>query len=1006
MRRRGNKSAKVPGVKLRPAQPGASSSRSYTESDAIRVQDSQVELDSDDTRYYDPTPRPFAGLVLCATGITDKPGIFKQAVELGATTTSDFTTRVTHLIANEHGSAKYRCALEHKVPILQPSWITESYNIWLHGDDVDFKQSIKRHRLPIFSGVVICVSGIPDVNRRTEIGKIVMREGGSYVKALQRPVIVTHLLCSGDEETDKMFYAEKFNKRGEADIKLVWEEWFWDSLEFGGRFDESVYQARQPRPKPRNIVEPAIPSSSSTQGQSANNAALAGTQNAAISGKALNSNAEGEEELVQASVRKPIGFQKELWRSVLAPRGYTWNEEETVLVKSPTKHRPHALPLEEEEDENAYRGRRGGSVLSSSSFRRANSFAQLPSKQPLRRLLSTRMKDLSAAVVGDDAATGLRVNAAMELDTPGAGPSTPRSSIAPEDIQPPSTASIFSGLRFAALGEANCDNVCRAIREAGGTLVESVDLEAGAHEVDIIVVRLVSGSNLFASIHSPSVQGKFRTECWLEKCLHKEIICPPDDHITFTPVGVQCPIAGADNVRISFSGFDEAERFFMTRLMKVLGLTLLSNFSKRATHLLCPSAEGLKFEKAREWGIPVVGMAWLQETKRNGLVPDVQEYLVPQSQLDGNPEEHDLKGKRKATETDLPIADITNCVESQSQTQDDSQLFEFPPQLDHLPQLQPTTHPRPPISAAPSLSKLSLNEIGSFGKPTTLLQVPRPPVKDVQAPSSISEPEERGVSVPTSFTSLDVPAMAQAHSSHSESDSNPLTSAETRPDAVMVLDSSPEEQMNVPSSNTPSPIKSIAQEVGKGKGRAFTRTKSTSKSPSKYYPPAQPIDSEATKALQESLTSLLGKRRSEESADGTRDGARRRGDRADGKRPRPMRTKSTTFNEIQKPPSDHAFHILDTDSGIDDSFGFGHPDTNVLDIESYQEQSIRVTYEDPEQRDEQRKLMRLLESESQDQSGNEKVKTRNMPKEGAFSEALNGQSSNRRTSRRSNGMRG
>lgn len=129
------------------------------------------------------------------------------------------------------------------------------------------------------------------------------------------------------------------------------------------------------------------------------------------------------------------------------------------------------------------------------------------------------------------------------------------------------------------------------------------------------------------------------------------------------------------------------------------------------------------------------------------------------------------------------------------------------------------------------------------------------------------------------------------HASHSESDLNVLTSAKLHPDVIMVVNSSSEEQMSVPSSNTPSPIKPAAKQVGKGKGRAFTRTKSISKSPSKYYPPAQPIDAEATKALHESLTSLLGKRRSEESVDGSRDGVRKRGDRADGKRPRPMRTK-------------------------------------------------------------------------------------------------------------------
>ena len=38
-----------------------------------------------------------------------------------------------------------------------------------------------------------------------------------------------------------MRYARKFNERGEADIKLVWEEWFWDSLNFGGMYVLSTY---------------------------------------------------------------------------------------------------------------------------------------------------------------------------------------------------------------------------------------------------------------------------------------------------------------------------------------------------------------------------------------------------------------------------------------------------------------------------------------------------------------------------------------------------------------------------------------------------------------------------------------------------------------------------------------------------------------------------------------------------------------------------------------------
>lgn len=52
-----------------------------------------------------------------------------------------------------------------------------------------------------------------------------------------------------------MRYAEKFNKKGEANIFLVWEEWFWDSLEFGGRFEEAKYAVTRPRPERKTIPE-------------------------------------------------------------------------------------------------------------------------------------------------------------------------------------------------------------------------------------------------------------------------------------------------------------------------------------------------------------------------------------------------------------------------------------------------------------------------------------------------------------------------------------------------------------------------------------------------------------------------------------------------------------------------------------------------------------------------------------------------------------------------------
>ena len=59
-----------------------------------------------------------------------------------------------------------------------------------------------------------------------------------------------------------------------------------------------------------------------------------------------------------------------------------------------------------------------------------------------------------------------------------------------------------------------------------------------------------------------------------------------------------------------------------------VGINLASTFSRRATHLLCPSGTGLKFEKACQWGIPVVNTHWLDKMAESGLIPDLEGFLV------------------------------------------------------------------------------------------------------------------------------------------------------------------------------------------------------------------------------------------------------------------------------------------------------------------------------------------------------------------------------------------
>ena len=54
-------------------------------------------------------------------------------------------------------------------------------------------------------------------------------------------------------------------------------------------------------------------------------------------------------------------------------------------------------------------------------------------------------------------------------------------------------------------------------------------------------------------------------------------------------------------------------------------------FSRTTTHLLCPSATGAKYDKARVWGTPVVDMRWLSYIAKTGAMPPRGMFVVPDS---------------------------------------------------------------------------------------------------------------------------------------------------------------------------------------------------------------------------------------------------------------------------------------------------------------------------------------------------------------------------------------
>ena len=268
-----------------------------------------------------------------------------------------------------------------------------------------------------------------------------------------------------------------------------------------------------------------------------------------------------------------------------------------------------------EDDEDVVKGPK--SALLSSKLARARSFAPAPAPQlastPFQRAQTTttamgsRTSSFLQRSVGSVRAAGGMSSGVPIASTSSAvaGPSTSTSrqgsAVPGEQEQEPVASNaladlsetgrvMFAGLKFRALGEARCANVRKAVESAGGRWMSSRDDE----DADVVLVRLVSGSSLAWGETDEGERAKFRTECWLERCLFEERVFAPEEHVAFTPLRAVLPIRRAEAVVLSCSGLDEAEKCLVERLCRALGecffaCSRLKHVSERRYHRPCPS---------------------------------------------------------------------------------------------------------------------------------------------------------------------------------------------------------------------------------------------------------------------------------------------------------------------------------------------------------------------------------------------------------------------------------
>lgn len=618
-----------------------------------------------------------------------------------------------------------------------------------------------------------------------------------------------------------------------------------------------------------------------------------------------------------AAVKRAPAVTLHLWQGLLKPRGFELQGGK--LVRSPSKSRDVPLslsiPLPLPRDPLNGEIKTKESVLS--TFKRANSFASAV-KEPVLRQPFKPATSVPAQKSADDSGSNCSVNQQVN-----------------------STTTLFAGYAFRLLGEARCLNVRSAIENGGGVVTED-----DTTEVNFIIVRLISGSKLYRDEPDEVERKKYRTECWLEHSVFFERICTPEENISFTPLAISIPIPGAENILLSLSGLDQSELCWIRRLLRALGITIAQTFSRRSTHLLCPSAKGAKFDKALEWRIPVVSMEWINSMARDGSVPDVGRHLVTHLQNDlfshspSGSAEASLRtkvDKGKGREVDGELAKSGGVVLHGDQLlrplENGSSSQRIPVERPKL--LRNTGLGEQDLVSPDTMQYADVDEEIWFGRPNDLLNCDHQHTTSV-SPRSSSQPRPPPQSSSPLDIALNVPEESPGQFGCGLSHHSSIVLSSHGGDTI-------------PSSKSPSPMKLLPSSV-----------------PDEAPSTDGPGLGDVAKALEKTLTTLLGKRSSDEdSVPQSRRGKRRRP-------PPPLKANSRKDPPTSLPSHPGPALDLEFDSSC-------YENVNLLEVMRPPDESMRVTYEDPVQVEEKRRLMAMLgveppESGEPDTSGRKRKK--------------------------------
>ncbi|KAJ9115002.1 hypothetical protein QFC22_005330 [Naganishia vaughanmartiniae] len=229
---------------------------------------------------------------------------------------------------------------------------------------------------------------------------------------------------------------------------------------------------------------------------------------------------------------------------------------------------------------------------------------------------------------------------------------------------------LFKDLVFSHDIEVGHGAMEAAIVGSGGKLISLDDVRNGA-DVDYLISRVFGHSERVATVISRLKSKTTRvTESWIEMCLTENRMIPPEEHVAYKPLSAPMPVPGLQGKSIHLSGYQEtSELWILRRLVRAFGAEVPLELSKRGTtHLVCKEPGNNKHFKALQWGLPALRQDWLFHVAKTGDASTEGFELPIPAQSEGN-------ARSNANSMDIRRALGANSTANMSMLQEQGSFF-------------------------------------------------------------------------------------------------------------------------------------------------------------------------------------------------------------------------------------------------------------------------------------------------------------------------------------------